>query len=417
MVPKIHYHSQAQFFSGAENMLVNFLSSQQLRNKFDVSFSYLYSKKYTEGLNQRIKLEIPVYPLHFPEPSALIPTPKYRFNFLKRVIEFFSRIIFSFPVIIYEIWVLRKIFRDIQPDILHINNAGYPAALSARIAAIAAQLAGVPHTVMVVNNMAVGYRRPSRWFNYPLDRLVANSVSIFVTGSTVASQKLKKVLRLDSASCMVIHNGITFRNAVEEKLKVRERLGLDYFDGVVFGVVAILRHNKGHQVLLNALLKLLKESKDNLSNIKIMVEGDGPIAGYLKSFVIENQLSKYCIFIGNEKNVRDFIQMVDVIILPSISNEDFPNIILEAMGLGKAVIASRLAGTPEQVVDGETGLLVTGGDSEQLALAIEMLSLNKQLRIQMGQAGLRRFDKFFTSEVSVKNYITLYQSLIETKTI
>ena len=261
--------------------------------------------------------------------------------------------------------------------------------------------------------MAVDYRRPSRWLNYPLDRLVANSVSMFVTGSIVASKKLKKVLRLDDTNCMVIHNGITLGNAVEEKLKVRERLGLNNFDGVVFGVVAILRHNKGHQVLLNALLKLLNESKYNLPNIKIMVEGDGPLDKYLKSFVIENQLSEHCIFIGNEKNVRDFIEMLDVLILPSIRNEDFPNIILEAMGLGKAVIVSRLAGTPEQVVDGETGLLITAGDSEQLASAIDLLSLNKQLRIQMGWAGCRRFQKFFTGKVAVKNYNILYKSLIE----
>jgi len=91
--------------------------------------------------------------------------------------------------------------------------------------------------------------------------------------------------------------------------------------------------------------------------------------------------------------------------------------VLEAMALGKPVIASRIAGIPEQVSDGETGFLVDPRDVKQLALAITELCNNPALRVLMGEAAVYKFQKFFTAEVAVKNYLALYQSLIETKTI
>jgi glycosyltransferase involved in cell wall biosynthesis len=74
------------------------------------------------------------------------------------------------------------------------------------------------------------------------------------------------------------------------------------------------------------------------------------------------------------------------------------------------VIASRLAGTPEQVSEGATGFLTDPRNVEQLAQAITELSNNAQLRLQMGSAAFNKFQNFFTAEASVENYLTLYQS-------
>ena len=107
--------------------------------------------------------------------------------------------------------------------------------------------------------------------------------------------------------------------------------------------------------------------------------------------------------------------MLDVLILPSVADEDFPNVVLEAMALGKPVIASRLAGIPEQVSEGETGFLTDPRNVEQLAQAITELTNDTQLRLQMGKAAFNKFQNFFTSEVSVENYLTLYQSFNRAK--
>jgi glycosyltransferase involved in cell wall biosynthesis len=106
------------------------------------------------------------------------------------------------------------------------------------------------------------------------------------------------------------------------------------------------------------------------------------------------------------------MSLLDVLILPSTDHEDFPNIIIEAMSLGKPVIASRLAGIPEQVVDGESEILFSPRDVGQLSAAILDLGCNAQMRMKMGESGFERFQKHFTAAVAVDNYLSFYQSII-----
>lgn len=409
----IHYHTDCFFFAGCENMLVNFWSSPALRSRFDVSFSYRASERYIRGLKQRARIDFPEFPQRFPDMDDPVTLPEWWPLLAQRGFRFCLRLLFTLPVLAYEIWALRRLFLRVRPAIVHINNGGYPAALSARAAAIAARLAGVPGVVMVVNNLAADYSRPSRWLDYPVDRLVTHSVSLFVTGSVAAARRLKSVLRISDDRCRAIHNGIALRRTTEAREASRRRLGLEEFDGVIFGVIAIMQPNKGHQVLLEAVTKLLGSAQNGSLGIKILLEGSGPLRRDLQAFVEYNRLSDYCIFVGDEENVMNFMELLDVLILPSVDREDFPNVVLEAMGMGKPVIASRLAGTPEQVADGVTGILVEPQSADQLAAAIRRLGLDEELRAQMGRAGLRRFQERFTAELAVANYVSLYQSLSE----
>ena len=103
---------------------------------------------------------------------------------------------------------------------------------------------------------------------------------------------------------------------------------------------------------------------------------------------------------------------INIVVLPSVDREDFPNVILEAMCLGKPVLASRLAGTPEQIVDGETGLLVPPGKPHNLADALRKLLKDKDLCIKLGSKARDRFESNFTADIAVKRYLDLYKELI-----
>lgn len=410
MNPKIHYHSDCPYFAGCENMLGNFWSSPEIRQQYTISFSYRASKLYNKGLQQRVNIDFSVYPLYFPELSNPSILPNKLPFFFKRIIMFFFRLLGSMPLLAYQIWILRRLFKQIKPDIVHINNGGYPAALSARAAVIAAKLAGIKKTVMVVNNMAIDYQRFSRWWEYPIDRVVAQNVTQFVTGSSAASMQLQKVLRLPEKKRMFIHNGITIRSANETPAFVRKRFNLEAFDGVLFGVIACMEQRKGHRVLLEAVAQLIH--KKSTPPFKILIEGDGTLRSELEKFVVQKHLSDHCIFTGIESNVMNLMALIDVLILPSICNEDFPNVILEAMAFGKPVIASRLAGSSEQIVNHKTGILVEPGHKEQLADAIEALYLNPLLRNAMGQEGQKRFQDHFIAPVAIKKYLSLYHTLL-----
>jgi glycosyltransferase involved in cell wall biosynthesis len=410
---KIHYHSECTFFAGCENMLANFFNAEGFRQTHNVSFSYAYSKLYEQGLNRRVHLELPIYTFRFLTLTECNKLPKRIPLLIRRVFMAGLRLLLNVPLLMYQVFVLFRLFKKINPDILHINNGGYPAARSALAAAIAGKCAGVPKVLMVVNNMAVGYRNYSRWLDYPIDRLIVRCVDVFITASHAAGVRLQTVLKLPAHQLRTIHNGITLRDLTCTVTETKQRLGLGEFKGVIFGVVALLIPRKGHQVLLDAVLELTTNKKLLGHEFKILIEGSGPLHSLLVDFVTINNLTSWVKFVGDEANIVDFMSVLDVLILPSIQDEDFPNVILEAMALGKPIIASRLAGAPEQVVDGVTGLLVAPRNVTQLATAVYQLADEAGMRSSMGSAALARFNTHFTSPIALNNYNNLYEKLIE----
>lgn len=98
-------------------------------------------------------------------------------------------------------------------------------------------------------------------------------------------------------------------------------------------------------------------------------------------------------------------------ILPSIEYEDFPNVILEAMSLGKPVIRTNLAGIPEQIEDGINGFVVDPMDAKTLARTILTLLQNKDKRKEMGIKSLERYNRLFSYDKIVNKYINLYENI------
>jgi glycosyltransferase involved in cell wall biosynthesis len=411
----VHYHSDCAFFAGCENMLANFFNSSEFRKDFEPSFSYRRTALYDEGLARRVHGPVQMHAFAFPDLSELDALPSAWPRLLKRMFMAALRWLLLLPLLAYEVLALYRLFQRLRPDVLHINSGGYPGGLSTRAAALAGQLARVPVVIMVVNNMAVGYRRFSRWLEYPLDFLIAGAVDVFVTGSQAAGARLGEVMRLSAHKRIAIHNGTAPRLRSESTAETRQRLGLSADVGVVLGVVALLIPRKGHRVLLEALAQLATANQLPPGRLTVLIEGSGPLHEDLKEYVRTQGLTSCVRFVGSEANVVNFMAALDMLVLPSIQDEDFPNVILEAMALAKPVIATRLAGIPEQVVDGETGLLVEPASPSELAAAILKLCLDAAARAKMGQAAAARFSASFTDALSLQHYSSLYKSLFRGK--
>ncbi|MEI6096400.1 MAG: glycosyltransferase, partial [Gammaproteobacteria bacterium] len=317
---KIHFHSDCPFFAGCENMIANFLNSQEFHSGYSISFSFAYSDAYIKGFKFRVNRDISLYPIKFFDLTNFFNLSQSYPVLLQRIINELVRIILGFPLMIYEVIYLYRLFKKINPKILHLNNGGYPAARSVLAASLAGKLCRVPSIIMVVNNMALGYKNYSRWFDLPIDRLVAKSVNCFVTGSKAAAKQLQLVLSLPDSKIRSIYNGIQIRESSKTILSSKKRLGIEKFEGVIFGVVAQLIPRKGHQVLLDAVLQLSKSNQP--LNFLILIEGTGHLYENLLKFVDENQLQKKVVFVGHEDNIVDFMSVLDVLILPSIRDED-----------------------------------------------------------------------------------------------
>lgn len=412
MMQKIHFHSDCHFFSGSENMIVNFLSSKEMRENFEISFSYRDSVEYTNGFLRRVNVDFPVYALKLSDPARMASNPFRLPEKMSRLGNVTLKTLTKPMLFFYNLYVLTDLFRTIKPDLLHINNGGFPGAESCRLAALAAKICGIKNVVMVVNNQAYEYNTIRRLLNYPVDRIVVFSVNKFITGSKSAAERLKCVLSLPQKKITSIYNGVLLRNSDEKISKTKERLRLKSFDGVLFGVVALMEKRKGHVVLLKSIQELLLREPLLVHKMKFLLEGDGPLLEELKVFVNQNSLNSVVHFVGNESNVISFMNAMDVIVLPSLYGEDFPNVILEAMALGKPVIASRVAGTPEQIINEVTGILVTPSDTSELTDALLIMLNSSEKRITMGVKGLEVFNEKFKAPIAVNRFIDLYKNIM-----
>jgi len=126
----------------------------------------------------------------------------------------------------------------------------------------------------------------------------------------------------------------------------------------------------------------------------------------------EYQLSDNVIITGYQKDYYDFINAADLFILPSVSNEDMPLVILSAMKLGKTIVSTKVAGIVEEIRDGIDGVLLDPSELHKLSLVIEELYNNRTLRERYGGNAKQRYHDCFLTENILTAYINIYKKLL-----
>src|SRR5215470_2126251 len=161
---------------------------------------------------------------------------------------------------------------------------------------------------------------------------------------------------------------------------------------------------KGFEDLINACAELARREIDFICNII----GDGPLRETLQAKIEQLDLSSRVNLLGSlsQDAVLEELQAADIFALASTTDPQgatdvFPTVILEAMASARPVVSTRLAGIPELVVDGETGILARPGDSTALAHALERLLRDPELRLRSGNAGRIRIEQHFRIEQTV----------------
>jgi N-acetyl-alpha-D-glucosaminyl L-malate synthase BshA len=139
--------------------------------------------------------------------------------------------------------------------------------------------------------------------------------------------------------------------------------------------------------------------------------GDGPERQRIRGLVQAADLDEAVEFLGERTDLPSVLRGADLFLLPSES-ESFGLAALEAMSCGVPVIASRVGGVPEVVIDGETGLLAPVGDVSAMAAHVVRLLADAPLRARLGQAARRRAETVFPLEATVSKYEALYRRLL-----
>ncbi len=410
---KIHYHSDCYFFAGCENILVNLLSNKTFISENEISFSFPSMSYYNIGLNKRIKENgFSKYPIFLPD------HPKFSYWLQKKNVQGFFRQLLGSPIYfleqiyiftLYDIIRLYFIFKKIRPELLHINNGGYPGAVSCRSAVIAAKFARINKIVFHVNNVAedpASYNMLKRTVERSYDKIINKNVDIFITGSYYARVKLFENRRIDSNKIINITNTFILRRISESSDSLKRKLNLKE-DDLIFGIVATLEKRKGHSVLIKAF-DLLRKCTDEFGKIKLVIEGSGEEEAKLRYLVKNLNLKENILFIGNQENIFDVYNIFDVFVLPSIESEDLPNVIIESMSLGKPIIGTNLAGIPEEIENNVNGFIVEVNNEEELSDAMLKFIKDRNLIIKMGQKSREIFEQKFEYNKTIQKILKLY---------
>jgi glycosyltransferase involved in cell wall biosynthesis len=158
-------------------------------------------------------------------------------------------------------------------------------------------------------------------------------------------------------------------------------------EGVRFLYVGSLWEGKGPQVAIRALGKLIQQSRIPRACLEIYGHGTAGFMEYLQQVVKESKVENHVTFHGfvQREELAHVYRTHDVLLFPSIWDEPFAAVPVEAMASGMPVIGTTAGGTPEAVSNGKTGLLVPPDDPDAMAESMARLASDSELRRQLGQ--------------------------------
>ena len=300
-------------------------------------------------------------------------------------------------------WALqfRRLLRQERVDLVHAHE--FDANVQG---AFVATLSSIP-LVATVHGKNYFWEKLRRRLAY---RLVSHWATMVAVSDNL-KEFIVKNIGISPDRIKVVYNGVDalpYCEASDVSLCRRE-LGIPQGDHIV-GVVGNLYPVKGHQYFIEGIPAVLQ----TCPNTSFLFAGRGELETQLKEQVHRLGLDKRVHFLGLRQDIPRILALLDVFVLPSLS-EGLSMAILEAMIAGKPVVATKVGGNPELVVEGETGFLVPPRDSHALASRVATLLTNKQQAVQFAEQGRRRAEGQFSLATMVRAYQLLYEQCLQSK--
>jgi glycosyltransferase involved in cell wall biosynthesis len=203
----------------------------------------------------------------------------------------------------------------------------------------------------------------------------------------------------------VVYNGVDVAGLppVNQLSAIRADLRLDGYDHVI-GAVGSLYPVKGHIHLIKALPEILRACPKTL----LLLVGQGELEQVLKAEVVKRNLDTHVRFLGFRSDVPALLSLFDVFVLPSLS-EGLSMALLEAMAAGKPVVATKVGGNSEIVLDGDTGFLIDSESPESISDRVVQVLRDKVQAVGMGDRGRRRVHDKFSFRAMVDRYQSFYE--------
>jgi glycosyltransferase involved in cell wall biosynthesis len=275
---------------------------------------------------------------------------------------------------------------------------------------IAGRLAGVPVIISTVHNSLKDYevRSLRRWLYTFLLRLTLPLVHRIICVSEANRWDLIDECPAVERKAHIVYNGVdlsAFPSQLDRR-KVRQELGIT--EAPVLVTIGRLTEQKGHCYLLQALPKLL----NTWPQLCCVFVGAGELHDALQRLAVDLGIERACRFVGVREDIADILAAADLFVLPSLS-EGFPFVLLEALAMGRPVVASRVNGVPELIEEHKTGLLVPPRDSQALATAIREMLNDPTAASKMGSEGRAVVRRQFTVDQMVANTTAIFDAAMQ----
>jgi len=322
---------------------------------------------------------------------SVIPSLVRRLSFTNDILAFIS---------------IYRLIKRIKPHIVHTHTS--KAGVLGRLAAY---LAGVP----IIIHTPHGHVFHS-YYGLILTNIFvfAEKISSFTTDMIVALTEKEKDEHMEKGIAStkkytIIHSGVKLDYFANMRIDIKARKKeLEIPPGYnVVGTIGRLVPIKGYKYLISAAKKIVEE----VDKTVFVIVGDGYLKLELEKYAEALGVRKNIIFTGWRADSSDILYLFDIFVLPSL-NEGMGRVIIEAMALGKPVVASSVGGILDLIKDSKNGILVPPRNSDALGNAILQLIRNKDLAEELGNNGKAMVYPEFDISVMLKKIENLYESLL-----
>lgn len=240
------------------------------------------------------------------------------------------------------------------------------------------------------------------------DGLLDRALCAMATLVVATSRGVARRFAWAPAKIRVVPNGIDLERFAPRAPSATLRAALQLPPSAPI-VVSVGRHvpEKGYRHLIDAAA-LLEETKPGVHWVLV---GDGELRSELVAQAGRLRLASRVHFTGPRDDVADLLTLADVFVLPSES-EGFGRVLVEAMAMARAIVATKVGGIPDVVVDGETGLLVEPANPVALAHAVRRLLDDPAGAARLGSAGRQRAESTFSLGAHVDGVERVYDEVL-----
>jgi len=300
----------------------------------------------------------------------------------------------------YKVFRLIGVFR--RADLIHAHKHG-----SLFYAVLFGKLFCRKKVVAHLHTQLSELRPFHRWLTRYLCR-VADRV-VFVSGSDLKEMSAAWGLKRDKLR--LVYNAVDVqRFRSQDREAARQDLGFGE-DVLLVGMIGRVDRLKGYECFLEAAADVLKR---NTQPVHFLAVGGAPQAGYLAELMHRREalgIREKISFLGRREDIPQILAALDIFVLSS-RVECLPLALLEAMAAGLPVVATRVGGIPEVIIDGENGLLLPPDEPIQLAEALLQLIEHPERRCQLAGNGLRTVSERFSLEGMMRALDQVYVELL-----